>query len=155
LLNRKGELIGITTAIISRSGQNSGIGLAIPATTAHRVIAELIQFGKVIRADCGIFSVYELDKGLLVARLVPEGPAQRAGLKGPQEVTVRRGGFVYRGLDRAKADLITAVDGKPVKTLDELLTYVESKKPGDKVTFTIQREGKRVEVEVELEQSRG
>jgi S1-C subfamily serine protease len=154
LLNRKGELIGITTAIVSRAGQHAGIGMAVPASIAKRVVEELIQFGRVIRPDCGIFSVYEVDAGLLIAKLVPEGPADRAGLHGPKEVVVRRGGFVYRGLDRAQADLVVAVDGKSVKTFDDLLTHIESKKPGNSVTLTVVRDGKKKDEAVELEESR-
>jgi S1-C subfamily serine protease len=154
LLNRNGELIGITTAIIGRAGQNSGIGLAIPSSIARRIVDELIRHGRVIRPDCGIFSVIELDRGLLIGRLVPNGPAQRAGLRGPQVGVVRRGGFEYRWLDRSKADLIVAIDGKAVKTLDDLLSHVESKKPGDKVVLTILREGAKQDVEIELEQAR-
>jgi S1-C subfamily serine protease len=154
LLNRRGELIGITTAIVGRAGQSSGIGLAIPANIARRVVDELIRFGRVVRADCGIFSVYELDQGLLIGRLVPNGPAQKAGLRGPQENVVRRGGFVYRNTDRSKADLIQEVDGRAVRTLDDLLSYVEGKKAGDTVVLTVVREGRRLEVEVELEQAR-
>jgi S1-C subfamily serine protease len=153
LLNRRGEMIGITTAIVSRSGQSSGVGLAIPANTARRVMEELIRFGRVRRPDCGIFAVYELGKGLLIARLAPDGPAERAGLRGPKRVFVRQGGVVFQGLDRSQADLILAVDGRFVKTLDELLTEVEKKEPGDKVTFSIQREGKKMEVSVVLEQA--
>lgn len=154
LLNRKGELVGITTAIVSRAGQSSGVGLAIPSSMARRIVDELIRNGRVIRADCGIFSVMELDKGLLIARLVPNGPAQRAGLRGPQAVSVRRGGIEFRGLDRSKADLIVAVDGRPVKTLDDLLSYVESRKPGDQVVFSVIREGQPQKVPVELETAR-
>jgi S1-C subfamily serine protease len=154
LLNRRGELIGITTAIVGRAAQSSGVGLAIPANPARRVVDELIRYGRVIRPDCGIFSVYELEKGLLIARLVPEGPADRAGLHGPEESTVRRGGFVFRSVDRSKADLIVAVDKRPVHTFDDLLSYVESKKPGDQVVFTVIREGSRLNVRVEMEESR-
>jgi S1-C subfamily serine protease len=150
LLNRRGEMIGITTAIVSRAGQSSGIGLAVPASMAWRVKEELVRFGRVIRPDCGIFSVYESDNGLLIARLVPDGPAERAGLRGPQEKTVRRGNLIYRGLDRSRADRIVAVDGRTVKTLDDLLSCVESKKPGDEVTFRIIREGKALDVPVKL-----
>src|SRR5947199_272234 len=68
LLNRRGEMVGITAAIISRAGQSSGVGMAVPANTARRVVAELIEHGRVIRPDCGILSVYQLDDGLLVGR---------------------------------------------------------------------------------------
>jgi S1-C subfamily serine protease len=155
LLNRRGEMVGITTAIVSRAGQSSGIGLAVPANTARRIVDDLLRFGKVVRADSGIFAVYELEKGLLIAKLVPDGPAEHASLHGPQVVEHRRGGYVYRSLDRSKADLIVAVDGRAVKTFEDFLSYVESKKPGDKVKLTVVREGKRMDVEVELEQSKG
>jgi S1-C subfamily serine protease len=154
LLNRKGEMIGITSAIVGRAGQSSGIGLAVPANTARRVVDELLRFGKVIRADCGIFAVYELEQGLLVARLAPDGAAEKAGLRGPQRVTVRRDGVTYQGVDRSKADLILAVDGKGVKSLEDLLTEVEKKRPGERAVFTILREGKKKDVAVELEQAK-
>ena len=153
LLNRRAELVGITTAIVSRSGGNSGVGLAIPANTARRIVNDLIRFGKVIRPDAGILRVYELDRGLLIAQLAQDGPAQQAGLRGPQLVVVRRGGYEYRGVDRSKADLIVAVDSKPVKTTDDLLSYVESKKVGEQVIFTVVREGKKLDVPVKLEKS--
>jgi S1-C subfamily serine protease len=154
LLNRRGELVGITTAIVGRAGQSSGVGLAIPANPARRIVDELIRFGRVIRPDCGIFSVYELEKGLLIGRLVPDGPADRAGLRGPQIGVARRGGYEYRWVDRSKADLVIAVDGRHVNTLDDLLSYVESKKVGEHVVMTILREGKKLDVDVELEQAR-
>lgn len=154
LLDRRGQMVGITTAIISRSGQSAGIGLAIPAGAARRIVDDLIRIGRVIRPDCGIFSVLEVDGGVLIGRLVPGGAAQRAGLRGPQVSVVRRGGFEYRTVDRSKADLIVAVDGRPVKSLDDLLGYVEGRKPGDRVTFTVLREGRRLSVPVELEEAR-
>jgi S1-C subfamily serine protease len=154
LLNRRSELIGITTAIVGRTGQSSGVGLAIPSSTARRVVDELIRYGHVIRPDCGIFNVYEVDGGLLVARLVPDGPAERAGLQGPQVNVVQRGALIFRSVDRAKADLIVAVDGKTVKTLDDLFSYIESRKPGDTVRLTIYREGRKLEVPVELEEAK-
>ncbi len=152
LLNRRGEMVGITTAIISRAGQSSGVGLAIPANTARRVVNELVKYGRIVRPDCGIFSVYELDQGLLIARLAPGGPAQRAGLRGPKEQVVRKGGFIFRGIDRSKADLIVAVDGRAVHSMDDLLSYVESKKAGDQIVLTVEREGRRLEVAVTLEE---
>jgi S1-C subfamily serine protease len=154
LLNRHGEMVGITTAIVSRAGQSSGVGLAIPSSVARRIVDELIRNGRVIRPDCGIFSVVELDQGLLIGQLVPNGPAQRAGLRGPQVTVARRGGYEFRTLDRSKADVIVAVDGNAVKSLDDLLGYVESRKPGDKVVVTVLREGQKIDVTVDLEQAR-
>ena len=69
-------------------------------------------------------------------------------------VTVNRGGFILRTMDRSKADLIVAVDGKPVHTFDDLLTHVESKKPGDKVVLSIIREGEKLDLPVTLQQAR-
>ena len=115
---------------------------------------ELIRFGRAIRPDCGIFSVYEVDKGLLIARLVPDGPAERAGLRGPQVNVARRGGFEYRWVDRSKADLVTAVDGRPVHSFDDLLSYLKNKKVQDHVILTVLREGKKLDVELELERAR-
>jgi S1-C subfamily serine protease len=151
LLNRRGELIGINTAIVSRSGQSSGVGLAIPANTARRVVDELIKFGRVIRPDLGIASVYAVNEGLLVGKLTPNGPAAKAGLRGPQERLLQRGGVIYRALDRSKADLIVGIDQKQVRTLDELLTEVERHRPGDRINLLIRREEKQISVPLTLE----
>jgi S1-C subfamily serine protease len=150
LLDKRGAMIGITTAIVSRSGASAGVGLAIPSSVARRVVEELIRNGKIVRPDCGIFNVFETDKGLLVNRLTPGGPAEKAGLKGPQEQMLQRGTLTYRVLDRSKADLIVAIDGRKVRTLDEMLSYVESKKAGDKVTLKVIREGKEIEMPLTL-----
>src|SRR5262245_35990427 len=153
LINRQGHMIGITTAIFSRVGQSSGIGMAIPSNTAKRVVEELIRSGRVSRGDSGIVSIFQTERGQLVSKLDPDGPAARAGLRGPQPRTMQRGGQIYRYADRSKADLIVAVDGQSVRTLDDLLNVVESKRPGDKVTFSIVREGKTHDVEVTLVES--
>ena len=70
---------------------------------------------------------------------------QAAGLKGPEVKVIRRGGMVFRSVDRSKADLIVAVDGKPIKVLDDLLSHVESKKPGEHIVLTIVRDEKKIE----------
>jgi S1-C subfamily serine protease len=150
LVDKHGTLIGITTAIISRSGSSAGVGLAIPSSVARRVVEELIRNGKIVRPDFGLFSVMETDKGLLVNKLVPGGPAEKAGLQGPQEKDVQRGPFTYHMIDRSKADRIIAVDGRPVKTLDDLLSYVESKKAGETVRILLIREGKEMDLPVTL-----
>jgi len=154
LLNRRGELIGINTAIVGRAAQSSGVGLAIPSNTARRVVEELIRHGRVIRPDAGILGLIPTDDGLMVARLAPNGPAARAGLRGPEEKVVQRGAFFFRGIDRSRADLIVAVEGKEVRTVDDFLTAVEAKRPGEQVTITVVREGRKVDVALELEATR-
>ncbi|HVK12385.1 MAG TPA: trypsin-like peptidase domain-containing protein [Gemmataceae bacterium] len=154
LLNRRGELVGITTAIISRAGQSSGVGMAVPGNTARRVAEELIRHGRVVRADCGIVAAQRTEQGLRIAKLVENGAAARAGLRGPEVSVIRRGGASYLQTDRSKADVVVAVDGKRVRTLDELLTVVEARKPGEEAVFTLIRDGAREEVKVKLAETR-
>jgi S1-C subfamily serine protease len=150
LLNSAGLVIGVNTAIISMVGQSSGIGFAIPINIVKSVVKDLISYGYVVRANIGILQVYETGKGLLIAQLEPNGPAQKAGLLGPKLVVQRSGPVEYRGIDRSAADLITGVDGKEVKALDELLEYIETKKPGTKVNISVIRKGARITIPVTL-----
>jgi S1-C subfamily serine protease len=150
LLDKHGAMIGITTAIVTRSGASAGVGLAIPSAVARRVVDELIRNGKINRPDCGIVSAFETDKGLLVNQVAPDGPAKKAGLRGPLEQTLQRGAFTYTVVDRSKADLIVAVDGQKVRTLDDLLSYVEGKRAGETVKLRVIRDGKEVDVPVTL-----
>nr|UXE45601.1 hypothetical protein Hi04_10k_c5016_00010 [uncultured bacterium] len=154
LLNRRGELVGITTAIVGRAGQSSGVGLAVPSNTARRVVEELVRYGRVVRPDCGIEAAVRTDHGLLIARLLEGGAAEKAGLRGPEFKTVRRGGFAFLAVDRSKADVITAVDGQEVRTVDELLTAVEAHKPSETAVFSVLRDGKKTEINVLLLESR-
>jgi len=150
LLNTRGELIGMNMAIASRTGQNSGVGFAIPADTLTRIVPQLIERGHVLRPDAGIAAVYQSDEGLQVAKLVPDGPAQRAGLQGPRVVRRRRGPFVYETIDRSAADRIVSVDGKPVSTVDELLSAIEQHRPGERVIVGVVREGRKIEIAIPL-----
>src|SRR5690606_38519378 len=110
LLDTRGRLIGMNTAIPSRNGQSAGVGFAIPSNLITRVAPQLIRHGRVIRPEIGILRVYETDDGLLVARLTPGGPAERAGLRGPQITRSKRGPFVMERVDRSAGDLIIKVD---------------------------------------------
>jgi S1-C subfamily serine protease len=150
LLDARGRLIGINTAIASRVGQSSGVGFAIPVNLAKRVCPQLIENGRVIRPDVGIAAVFQTDQGLRIERLIPGGPAEQAGLRGPTVTRTRRGVFVLEKTDRSTADLIVAVDGQPVKTADDLLSYVESKEIGERVTLTIIRDGHEIGLAVTL-----
>jgi S1-C subfamily serine protease len=150
LLDLHGRLIGINTAIASRTGQSAGVGFAIPVDLVARVVPELITHGRVYRPEVGIQRVFETENGLLLERLTPDGPAERAGLRGPTLIRQRRGPFVFERLDRSTADLIVKVDGKEVKSVGDFREAIESRKPGESVTLTVIRDGQPVDIEIQL-----
>jgi S1-C subfamily serine protease len=154
LLDSRGRFIGMNTAIASRTGENTGIGFAIPVNSIARVVPQLIENGRVVRPDIGITRVGETEQGLKIVTLVPGGPAERAGLRGFRVVRrqKRAGLFVIeeQTIDRDYADLIVAVDGQPVRTADDLLSVIESKKPADEVVVTVVRQGRQLSVGVVL-----
>jgi S1-C subfamily serine protease len=155
LLDSRAELIGVNTAIASRTGQSAGVGFAIPVSAVRRIVPQLIRDGRVIRAEIGISRVVETENGLLIVQTVSDGPADKAGLQGFRLVKRRRrqGPFVYEQtyVDRSAADRILAVNGEPVTSADQFLDLIESNRPGDSVTVTIVREGKELKVPVTLE----
>ena len=141
LVNIKGELIGINTAIFSTSGGYMGIGFAIPSNMAKAVMESIIKYGKVIRGWLGVtiqdltpeiaehFGIKE-EKGSLVTDVVKGSPAEKAGF--------RRG------------DLIIEFDGKPVKDSTSLRNMVANTPPGKTVPVKVIREGKEVVLNVTL-----
>jgi len=137
LIDAHGKLIGMNTAIASRVNQSAGIGFAIPVSLIQRVVPELIQHGRVIRGDIGITHVTVTEQGLRIARLTDGGPAEQAGLRGPE--VGRRGPLVI--IDRSKADIIVAINGQKLTSASEFLGFIEGKKPGDTVKLTIIRDG--------------
>jgi S1-C subfamily serine protease len=154
LLDTRGRLIGMNTAIASSTGENTGVGFAIPVETIKRVVPQLIANGKVIRAEAGISRVYQQEEGLVIATLVPGGPAEQAGLRGFKIVREqkRRGPFFYeeRRIDRSEADMIVAVDGEKATTADTFLSLIERHMPGERAVITVVREGQLVDVPVIL-----
>ena len=154
LLNSRGQVIGMNTAIVSQVGQSAGISFAVPINSIARILEQLIENGRVIRADLGITRVYATGDGLLVLDLVEGGPAEQAGIQ-PIRMRVEQiaPGIVRRSLDHESADLIVAVEHKRVRTVEELLTEVEKHRPGDTVRVTVIRGGKPVDVSVKLGRS--
>jgi len=150
LLDSRGQLVGVNTAIATKTGQSAGVGFAIPATLISRVVPELVKHGRVIRPEIGIQQVLETEQGLRIASITPGGPAERAGLRGPQLVRTRRGPFVMEQLDRSAADLIVAVDGEDVKTADDFLGLIEAKRPGQTVVLRILRSNQTTDIPVML-----
>jgi S1-C subfamily serine protease len=157
LMDSAGRMIGINTAIANPSGtgENTGIGFAIPINTIRRVVPELIEYGRVVRPTAGIARVYETDQGLVVVKVIPGGPADRAGLRGFRTITERqqRGGFIIaRTLqDPTSADRIVGVDGQPVESADEFLELIERHKPGEQAIISIIRDGQKLRVPVQLQ----
>lgn len=154
LFDSSGRLIGMNTAIASSTGENTGVGFAIPVAAIQRVVPQLVKNGRVIRPDIGITRVYQTDQGLTVATVAPGGPADQAGIRGFRLVReqVQRGPFVYEQtrLDRSEADTIVGIEGQQVQSADDLLSSIENKKPGEQVVLSVMRQGEKVSVPVEL-----
>jgi S1-C subfamily serine protease len=154
LLNSRGQVIGLNTAIVSQVGQSAGISFAVPINSITRILDQLIRNGRVIRADLGVARVYATGQGLLVVTLVEGGPAEQAGIQ-PVRLRVEQlaPGIVRRSLDYESADLIVAVEHKRVRTVEELLSEVEKHQPGAIVRVTVIRDGKPVDIPVRLGRS--
>ncbi|MBN2581318.1 MAG: trypsin-like peptidase domain-containing protein [Pirellulales bacterium] len=159
LLDSRGRMIGMNTAIASKTGESAGVGFAVPVNTIARVVPQLIANGRVRRPNAGITKLFPVERGLLVALLERGGPAERAGLQGPriEQRQKRQGPFLVnqRVLNLATADVILKVDGRPVKTPDEFYDVVEEKQPGDQVVLSILRDGQLRQVPLRLGLSGG
>ncbi len=147
LLDSSGRLIGMNTAIFSPSGAFAGIGFAVPVDTVTRLVPQLIAKGRIATAGIGIALIpqrYNAQLGIdgvAIGEVLPDGPAARAGLQGAQVTRARR---VVLG------DRIVAVDGKPVKSEDDLRDAFEAAGVGGTVTLTIARAQERRDVKVSL-----
>jgi len=158
LLNTRGEMIGLTTAIYSRlneaNAQWGGIGLAIPINTVKRIFPELIAHHRVIRPDIGIKSVRPIKmaniEGILVMAVVPDGPAAAAGIVGIKVRLIQNGPFTIQNIDADNADIIVKIDNTSVRSADDLLSYIEGKKAGQVVTLTVFRDGKLQKIPLKL-----
>ncbi|MDD3806774.1 MAG: PDZ domain-containing protein, partial [Candidatus Marinimicrobia bacterium] len=141
LVNLKGEVIGINSAIATRSGGSQGVGFAIPINLAKRVMKDLIEHGRVIRGYLGV-QIQEVDYqiaqslglnevvGALIADVVKDTPADKAGLK--------------------TGDLVLKVNEKKIHTSAELRNTISACRPNEKVTLTILRNGKEKNIDVVL-----
>ena len=139
LVDIRGELMGINTAIYSRSGGSMGIGFAIPTSTARSVMEAIVKDGQVTRGWIGVepqdlnpelaqtFGVTR-EEGVIVTGVLQNGPAAQAGLQ--------------------PGDVIVAVAGEPVRNVPELLSKVAMLKPGEKAIITAARSDKELELTV-------
>ncbi|MFN7198020.1 MAG: S1C family serine protease, partial [Hylemonella sp.] len=139
LVDANGQLLGINTAIYSRSGGNLGIGFAIPVATAQQVLEGIIKDGQVTRGWIGVepsdltpelaetFGV-KADAGVIITGVLQNGPAAQAGIR--------------------PGDVITAVAGKPVHNVAELLSSVAALKPGTPAAFAVRRQDRDLAVDI-------
>jgi S1-C subfamily serine protease len=156
LLDSRGQVIGINTAIFTPSGTTAGIGFAIPINTARRVAEDIISTGHVRTATLGIEgrSIWPglaealglpVDEGIMIERVVAGGPAAQAGIHGGNRT-------VLAGLQelRLGGDVLAAVDGKKIANQMDLNLLLNRHRPGDGVTLTIYRERQKMDVRVML-----
>ena len=148
MIDSTGHVIGINEQIASDTGGNQGLGFAVPINQAVRSLEQLKKGGTVKYAWLGVglktltpdlAKTFNLttQSGALVENVYPGSPAAKAGIKGGDQ-TVSVGGQQYT----VGGDIITAVNGRPITSADELIALLAQKKPGDKVTLTIERGGK-------------
>ena len=156
LLNSRGEVIGINTAIFTPTGTTAGIGFAIPVNTAKQIAQDLISEGRVRRAFLGIEGRalwpdlaealdLRVEEGLLVERVTRGGPAERAGLRGGNRAVLAGMQRIYIG-----GDVIVAIDGQKIASLLDLNLIMNRKRPGDSVSVTIYRGRQKMDVRVAL-----
>jgi serine protease Do len=141
LVDLEGRVVGINTAIVSRTGAYQGIGFAIPINMARSVMESILQYGRVIRGYLGVYiqdvtqemaKALDMDEphGALVSQVTEDGPADKAGVK--------------------DGDVILEVDGEPVKDSQDLRFRIAATPPGTEVELTVLRDGKRKTIKVEL-----
>ena len=144
LVNLNGELIGINTAILAPDGGNIGIGFAIPSNMVKNLTSQMVQYGQVKRGELGILGTelnselakamkVDAQRGAFVSQVMPNSSAAKAGIKA--------------------GDVITSLNGKPISSFAALRAEVGSMPIGSKVTLGLLRDGKAVNVSLELQQS--
>jgi S1-C subfamily serine protease len=148
LLDSASRVIGVNTAIYSLSGASAGIGFAIPVDTVNRVVPELIRQGKFVRPGLGFSAADDqvaarlgVMKGVLVGEVPPKSPAAKAGLR---PTTRDAQGRIRLG------DVIVAIDGKKVESVNDLYLAMEQYKVGNTVMLTVLRDGKPVQIKATL-----
>ena len=161
LLNAKGEVVGINTAIVSPSNiGNIGISFAVPVDTVKRVADDIVAYGRVRRVYMGfkgiavarlgqIANVLDLgtDSGILVVDIIPGSPAENGGMRGGTR-QVRVGNSIIR----IGGDVIIEVDGRTVNGVEEVSAELEPRRPGELVPVTVIRNKQRINLELTLQE---
>ncbi len=158
LVDVQGRLIGVTSAIISPVRASAGIGFAIPSVIVKKVVPKLIEQGYYEHPWIGIAGVTlspplaeamglpQDQRGVLVVDVIPDSPADKAGLRGSDRRVEVEGEMLPAG-----GDVIVAVDGQPVRTFDDLVTYLARyTEVGQTITLTVLRDGEERTVNITL-----
>ena len=157
LLNRRGDVIGINTAIFSRTGESAGIGFAVPVNTLNRILPDLLEHGRVLRAWFGVQGQplsrrlaqalrLPVEQGLLVTQVESRSSADQAGIRGGQ-----RRAFVGNVPLLIGGDVIVSLGGEPVASMQDIASILEDKRPGDTISVVYYRGEERTEREMRLE----
>src|SRR4029077_18458011 len=156
LINTHGQVIGINSAIYTPSGTTAGIGFAIPINAAKNIASDLMTDGRVHRAFLGVETLpiggwlsealdLPVKEGLLVQKATKGGPAAAAGIQGGDRV-------VQAGMRRIAigGDVIVAIEGQKVASQFDVNIALNHKRPGDKITVSVYRGGKKMDIPVKL-----
>ena len=146
LINGRGELVGINTAIYSQSGGDQGVGFAVPSNLARRVMADFIEYGEVRRGSIGYIQIAPLTTRLADQLGVPDG-------RGALVQQMRRDSVAYDAGLRP-GDVIVSFDGLPVDDASHLLRLLADATIGERVTLGVMRDGREIEIDVEISEAR-
>jgi len=149
LLNSQGHLIGVNTAIVSRSGSSSGIGFAVPVSTVRRVVGQIVRTGKYVRPGLGVYLFSDdlarrwgIEKGVIIRGVASDSAADRAGLEGAK---------IYRSGEVVLGDVIIGIDEAAVADTEGLLNILDRRQIGDEVEVRVRRGRKEVAAKVRLQ----
>ncbi|MFY3740761.1 MAG: S1-C subfamily serine protease [Candidatus Nitrosomirales archaeon] len=157
MLNLRGEVVGVNSAITSGTGEFAGVGFAIPSNTVQKIVPVLIKDGKYRHAWLGVSGTdltpeiaealnLKDTKGFLVIDIVADSPADKFGIKGGSKQVTVDGRQIRLG-----GDVITAVDDHPVRKIDDILVYIQREKSiGDEMVLSIIRDGQPMELTITL-----
>ncbi len=156
LLNTSGELIGINTAIYSRTGESAGIGFAVPVNILNRVVPDLVEHGRVLRPWFGVHGralsprlaqvlKLSVERGFLVEQVERGSTAARAGIRGGNRRVLLRNFSVIIG-----GDVLVELDGEAVDSKEDIVRILESKRPGGSISAIWYREANKIKKEIEM-----
>lgn len=152
LLNARGEMVGLVSAIYSTSGSAQGLGFAIPVDTVVDVASSLIRTGRVSRGTLDLTSVelnpsivdyagLSVDEGILVSQVLPGGQAEKAGIRGGSVRTQYGSSTIFLG-----GDVIVALDGVPITGYEDYYAFMAASGAGQEVDVTVVRNGSRTTI---------